>query len=91
MVVAESYARIFFRNSISTGELYPCESTQRLCEIFETGDEVEVDMEDNKITRLSTGELPRACVPRVKSYLGIGQTYLDREISLHHKKVRQGG
>eukprot|EP00892_Ulva_mutabilis_P009586 jgi/Ulvmu1/69/UM001_0072.1 len=57
VVVAESYARIFFRNSISTGELYPCETVQRLCDVFETGDEVEVDMEGNKITRLSTGEV----------------------------------
>lgn len=54
-VVAESYARIFFRNSISTGELYPCEARQRLCDVFETGDEVELDMEADKITRLSTG------------------------------------
>src|SRR5476651_1335258 len=27
VVVAESFARIFFRNSIATGELYPYEST----------------------------------------------------------------
>ena len=58
VVVAESYARIFFRNSISTGELYPCESQERLCEIFETGEEVEVDMEADKITRISTGAPP---------------------------------
>ncbi|KZV53302.1 dedicator of cytokinesis protein 7-like [Dorcoceras hygrometricum] len=31
-VVAESYARIFFRNSVSTGEVYPLESEARLCE-----------------------------------------------------------
>lgn len=36
-VVAESYARIFFRNCIATGELYPCETTARLCEEFKTG------------------------------------------------------
>src|SRR5271156_4508247 len=28
-VVAQSYARIFFRNSVATGELYPYESVER--------------------------------------------------------------
>lgn len=36
-VVAESYARIFFRNCVSTGELYPVEATQRICDEIETG------------------------------------------------------
>src|SRR5260221_14771795 len=39
-VVAESYARIFFRNSVATGELYPSESAQRLidrCQPGQTG------------------------------------------------------
>ncbi len=44
-VVAESYARIFFRNCIATGELYPLESRDRLCEILRTGDEVELDLD----------------------------------------------
>ena len=43
-VVAESYARIFFRNCIATGELYPVETSVRLCEILHTGDEVEVNL-----------------------------------------------
>ncbi|KAL4202251.1 hypothetical protein AMTRI_Chr02g220140 [Amborella trichopoda] len=31
-VVAESYARIFFRNSVATGEIYPLESAEgRVC------------------------------------------------------------
>src|SRR5213082_4240950 len=32
-VVAESFARIFFRNCVATGELYPCETPARLVEI----------------------------------------------------------
>jgi len=44
-VVAESYARIFFRNCIATGELYPVESAERLCETLKTGDVVELDLE----------------------------------------------
>src|ERR1043165_9111729 len=38
IVLAESFARIFFRNCVSTGEIYPCESLDRLCDILKTGD-----------------------------------------------------
>ena len=39
--MAESYARIFFRNCIATGECYPYECPGiRLCEEIKTGDEV---------------------------------------------------
>ncbi len=55
-VVAESYARIFFRNAVATGEVFPLESEERLCDVFETGDEAEVDITNNRITRVSTGE-----------------------------------
>nr|ADI46907.1 LEU1Sm [Volvox carteri f. nagariensis] len=53
--VAESYARIFFRNCIATGELYPCETPVRLCDKLTTGSEVTVDMEMNILTDHSTG------------------------------------
>nr|ADI46877.1 LEU1Sf [Volvox carteri f. nagariensis] len=53
--VAESYARIFFRNCIATGELYPCETTVRLCDKLTTGSDVTVDMENNILTDHSTG------------------------------------
>lgn len=49
VVVAQSYARIFFRNCISTGELYPYETDERLAEKVKTGDLVEVDFEKNQI------------------------------------------
>ena len=42
-VIAETYARIFFRNSVATGEVYPYESVDRLCEVLKTGDEVTLD------------------------------------------------
>jgi 3-isopropylmalate/(R)-2-methylmalate dehydratase small subunit len=48
-VVAESFARIFFRNSVATGELYPIESTARICETIRTGDEVELDLDANTL------------------------------------------
>lgn len=54
--VSQSYARIFFRNCVSTGELYPVETDLRICDELETGDEVEVDMENDVLTVLSTGK-----------------------------------
>ncbi len=54
-VVAESYARIFFRNTVATGELYPLESTERLCDAFATGDEAEIDVEAGTIRHVGSG------------------------------------
>lgn len=56
-VVAQSYARIFFRNCAATGELYPCESAQRLCEEFATGQEVSIDFDQNQITNHTLGRV----------------------------------
>jgi 3-isopropylmalate/(R)-2-methylmalate dehydratase small subunit len=56
VVVAESFARIFFRNSVATGELYPYESTERLCDTIQTGDEVSVDFDKDELTHKSTGK-----------------------------------
>ncbi|HUB67026.1 MAG TPA: 3-isopropylmalate dehydratase [Candidatus Methylacidiphilales bacterium] len=49
VVVAESFARIFFRNCIATGELYPYDSTVPLSEVIKTGDHIEVDFDKNEI------------------------------------------
>src|SRR6476620_3705465 len=48
-VVALSYARIFFRNCSATGELYPIESVERLCDLFVTGQEVTIDITEEVI------------------------------------------
>src|SRR6476646_8143133 len=45
-VIAEFYARIFFRNCVNGGYLVPLESTQRLVEQIRTGDELEVHIKD---------------------------------------------
>jgi 3-isopropylmalate/(R)-2-methylmalate dehydratase small subunit len=45
VVLAESFARIFFRNCVATGELYPCECAQRMCEEVKTGDVATVDLD----------------------------------------------
>ncbi|RME95499.1 MAG: 3-isopropylmalate dehydratase [Verrucomicrobia bacterium] len=58
-VLAESFARIFFRNCIATGELYPCELTERLCEQLKTGDRVSVDLEAGTVTIEATGRVVR--------------------------------
>ena len=49
VVVAESFARIFFRNSIATGELYPYESEGSLVDVVKTGDHVEVDFDQDEL------------------------------------------
>lgn len=53
-VVAESYARIFFRNAVATGELYPMESEKPLGTVFKTGMQVEVNIQDGTITDITS-------------------------------------
>lgn len=55
-VVAESYARIFFRNSVATGEIYPLESEGRLCEECTTGDVVTIELGESKLINHTTGK-----------------------------------
>ncbi|XP_073133068.1 3-isopropylmalate dehydratase small subunit 1-like [Henckelia pumila] len=57
-VVAESYARIFFRNSVSTGEVYPLESEASLCEECRTGDVVTIELgeSETKLINHTTGK-----------------------------------
>jgi 3-isopropylmalate/(R)-2-methylmalate dehydratase small subunit len=55
IVLAESFARIFFRNCVATGELYPCECVDRLCEVLKTGDEVVVDLDAHTVTVKGSG------------------------------------
>jgi 3-isopropylmalate/(R)-2-methylmalate dehydratase small subunit len=57
IVLAESFARIFFRNCVATGELYPCESADRLCDILKTGDVVTVDLDAATVTVQGTGKV----------------------------------
>jgi 3-isopropylmalate/(R)-2-methylmalate dehydratase small subunit len=59
IVLAESFARIFFRNCVATGELYPCELTERLCEQLRTGDAVTVNLDELTVTEVATGRVHR--------------------------------
>ncbi|MFT3785646.1 MAG: 3-isopropylmalate dehydratase [Tepidisphaeraceae bacterium] len=55
-VIAEFYARIFFRNSVNGGYLLPLESTQRLVEKIKTGDEITIDLEKQTVLNHRTSE-----------------------------------
>jgi 3-isopropylmalate/(R)-2-methylmalate dehydratase small subunit len=55
VVVAESFARIFFRNSVATGELYPYESTERVCDLIQTGDEVAIHFDKDELVHPRSG------------------------------------
>ena len=57
IVLAESFARIFFRNSVATGELYPCELTERLCDTVKNGEVVTVDLDAATVTVKATGKV----------------------------------
>jgi 3-isopropylmalate/(R)-2-methylmalate dehydratase small subunit len=49
VIVAESYARIFFRNSVATGELYPYEARERLIDTVKIGDIATIDFDEDTI------------------------------------------
>lgn len=55
-VVAEFYARIFFRNAVNGGYLVPFESADRLCDKICTGDELRIDLAANHLLNVTTGE-----------------------------------
>jgi 3-isopropylmalate/(R)-2-methylmalate dehydratase small subunit len=55
-VVAEFYARIFYRNAVNGGYLVPFETDVRLCEKVCTGDELTLDVEQGTLTNHTTGE-----------------------------------
>jgi 3-isopropylmalate/(R)-2-methylmalate dehydratase small subunit len=57
VVLAESFARIFFRNSVATGELYPCEIADRLCDALKTGDVITVDLDKLAVAVQATGKV----------------------------------
>lgn len=53
-IVAESYARIFYRNSVDGGFVIPYESDTVLKKEISTGDELEINVEENSLKNLST-------------------------------------
>ena len=57
-VIADSFARIFFRNSINLG--YPILQSPQAAEAIEEGDELEVDLEEGVIRNFTKGDEYRA-------------------------------
>jgi 3-isopropylmalate/(R)-2-methylmalate dehydratase small subunit len=55
-VVAESYARIFFRNAVNGGYLVPFECGERLCELVCTGDELHLDVKEGVLHDRTSGQ-----------------------------------
>jgi 3-isopropylmalate/(R)-2-methylmalate dehydratase small subunit len=58
-VVAEFYARIFYRNSVNGGYLIPFESEERLCDRICTGDDIHIDVAAGLLQNLTTKETHR--------------------------------
>jgi 3-isopropylmalate/(R)-2-methylmalate dehydratase small subunit len=56
-VVAEFYARIFFRNAVNGGYLIPFECQDRLCEEIRTGDDIEIDVAASQLRNLTTQDV----------------------------------
>ncbi|MBI1338363.1 MAG: 3-isopropylmalate dehydratase [Phycisphaera sp.] len=56
VVVAEFYARIFYRNCVNGGYLLPCECPTRLVEEVRTGDECSVDVQKGELVNKTTGK-----------------------------------
>ena len=54
LVIADSYARIFFRNAINMG--YPILQSPQAAEAVQEGDELEVDLEEGIIRNFTTGD-----------------------------------
>ena len=55
-VVAQFYARIFFRNAVNGGYLVPLETNLTLYKEIRTGDLVEIDLEQHRLTDKTTGK-----------------------------------
>ncbi|PKL88478.1 MAG: 3-isopropylmalate dehydratase [Ignavibacteriae bacterium HGW-Ignavibacteriae-2] len=55
-IIAESYARIFYRNSVDGGFLIPYESPIKLNDKIKTGDQLEIDIENNIVKNLTREE-----------------------------------
>ena len=55
-IIAESYARIFYRNSVDGGFLAPLETPEKLNDKIKTGDELEINLENYTLKNLSNGK-----------------------------------
>lgn len=56
VVIAESYARIFYRNSVDGGFIVPYESVVKLNTKVKTGDQLKVNLETNILINETSGK-----------------------------------
>ena len=56
VVIAESYARIFYRNSVDGGFLVPYETKDHLNKEIKTGDQLKVDLINNRLVNETSGK-----------------------------------
>lgn len=56
IVVAESYARIFYRNAVDGGFVIPYECGDKLNKKIKTGDVLEIDIDENVLVNKTAGE-----------------------------------
>ncbi|MCB0732435.1 MAG: 3-isopropylmalate dehydratase [Ignavibacteriae bacterium] len=54
-IISESYARIFYRNSVDGGFLVPLESPKKLNNEIKTGDELEINLDNYTLKNISSG------------------------------------
>lgn len=54
-IVAESYARIFYRNCVDGGFAIPYETPVALTSVIKTGDELRIDVEANTVEHCESG------------------------------------
>lgn len=71
-IIAESFARIFYRNAIDGGFLLPLEVPKPVIDRIETGDDIIIDLETYIFYNFSTGETfkitpPGDVLPIIKS------------------------
>ena len=55
-IVAESYARIFYRNSVDGGFLVPLECNDELKKEIKTGDELEINLQDYTLKNIASSK-----------------------------------
>jgi 3-isopropylmalate/(R)-2-methylmalate dehydratase small subunit len=56
VVIANSFARIFYRNSVNGGYIIPYETALELNKSFNTNDQAEIDITNNTIKNVTTGK-----------------------------------
>jgi len=56
-IIAESYARIFYRNAVDGGFLIPLESREELSQMTATGDILKIDLAVNQVINVTNNQI----------------------------------